>query len=187
VPFVALTASTLQEDIDHCLAVGMDAHVSKPIDSAALLACVRQFAAPFSEAPGTPTADDVLSSERGRPLSGASIVHTEHASSIANCEDQTLSERNASGWAHNHNSAGAATPHPPLQNVYRTGSGTASGGQLLGSTVTDDSASYGSPRASLDSGTPRVAAEAARSDSTDPPANAGTPLQGTAQAGRLSS
>jgi hypothetical protein len=44
VPIVALTASTLPEDIEHCLAAGMDAHVSKPFDFADLAACVRQWA-----------------------------------------------------------------------------------------------------------------------------------------------
>jgi DNA-binding response OmpR family regulator len=50
VPIIALTASTLQEDIDRCLAAGMNAHVSKPIDSASLAACVRQWATPLDVA-----------------------------------------------------------------------------------------------------------------------------------------
>jgi len=31
IPIIALTASAMIEDIDKCLAVGMDAHISKPL------------------------------------------------------------------------------------------------------------------------------------------------------------
>jgi hypothetical protein len=40
VPIVAVSASALPSDVDRSLAAGMDAHLSKPIDSATLASCV---------------------------------------------------------------------------------------------------------------------------------------------------
>lgn len=43
VPIIAISASVLQSDIDKCIAAGMSGHVAKPIESAALAACVRRW------------------------------------------------------------------------------------------------------------------------------------------------
>ncbi len=43
IPIVAMTANAFQEDVDHCLAVGMNDHLSKPIDSALLLAKLKEY------------------------------------------------------------------------------------------------------------------------------------------------
>jgi CheY-like chemotaxis protein len=37
-PIVAMTAGARQEDHDHCVAAGMDAYVTKPVDKGTLLA-----------------------------------------------------------------------------------------------------------------------------------------------------
>ena len=75
VPIVALTASTLQEDIDRCLAAGMDAHVSKPFDAAALAACVRQWAAPVDrDVEGDAASSAAASAVLGRGPSSSRTV-----------------------------------------------------------------------------------------------------------------
>ena len=42
-PIVALTANAMQQDIQECLAAGMDAHVGKPIDKTRLVAILNDF------------------------------------------------------------------------------------------------------------------------------------------------
>ncbi|MFZ8200869.1 hypothetical protein [Alteromonas portus] len=39
----ALTANAMQQDIEDCLAAGMDAHVGKPIDKTRLVAILNDF------------------------------------------------------------------------------------------------------------------------------------------------
>jgi CheY-like chemotaxis protein len=45
VPIVAMTANVFREDIEHCLAVGMNAHVSKPLDIQQVIAALRTYLA----------------------------------------------------------------------------------------------------------------------------------------------
>jgi CheY-like chemotaxis protein len=42
-PIVAMTANAFKADIDLCLAAGMDAHVSKPVDPSTLFSVMAQF------------------------------------------------------------------------------------------------------------------------------------------------
>ena len=49
-PIIALTARALKGDLDRCLAAGMDAYVSKPIEPADLFATIERFAPPSSSA-----------------------------------------------------------------------------------------------------------------------------------------
>ena len=43
IPIIAMTAHAMQEDVDKSLAVGMNAHLTKPIDVAALRTCLSKF------------------------------------------------------------------------------------------------------------------------------------------------
>lgn len=46
IPMVAMTANAFSEDVRECLAAGMNAHVSKPIDVAVLEKTLRGLAGP---------------------------------------------------------------------------------------------------------------------------------------------
>ena len=50
VPIIALSAQVMPEEVQHCLAAGMNGHLGKPIERAELLATVARFVAPA----GTP-------------------------------------------------------------------------------------------------------------------------------------
>ena len=43
IPIIAMTANAYREDVDRALAAGMNAHVAKPIDVAALFATLAQW------------------------------------------------------------------------------------------------------------------------------------------------
>jgi signal transduction histidine kinase/DNA-binding response OmpR family regulator len=43
IPIIAMTANVFREDIEKCLAAGMDAHVGKPIDIEEMLSVLRKF------------------------------------------------------------------------------------------------------------------------------------------------
>jgi CheY-like chemotaxis protein len=43
VPIIAMTANVFREDIEKCLAAGMDGHVGKPLDLADVLAMLRTY------------------------------------------------------------------------------------------------------------------------------------------------
>ncbi len=43
IPIIAMTANTFREDVEACLAAGMNAHVGKPIDFAELLVTIKKF------------------------------------------------------------------------------------------------------------------------------------------------
>ena len=51
VPIVAMTANVFREDVERCLAAGMQAHVSKPLDMQAVLAILRRY---LAADPGVP-------------------------------------------------------------------------------------------------------------------------------------
>ncbi|HLO76229.1 MAG TPA: ATP-binding protein, partial [Magnetospirillum sp.] len=65
VPIVALTANAMRADIDACHAVGMDAHVAKPITEAALNRAIRRVLAHgrHGDKPGTLSFDILLMGE----------------------------------------------------------------------------------------------------------------------------
>ena len=43
VPIIAMTANVFKEDIEQCLAAGMDGHVGKPLDFNDVMDKLRQF------------------------------------------------------------------------------------------------------------------------------------------------
>jgi signal transduction histidine kinase/DNA-binding response OmpR family regulator len=43
IPIIAMTANVFREDIERCLAAGMDAHIGKPLDLADMLAALRKY------------------------------------------------------------------------------------------------------------------------------------------------
>jgi signal transduction histidine kinase/DNA-binding response OmpR family regulator len=45
VPIVAMTANVFREDVEHCLAAGMNSHIGKPIDFAELTQILREYLA----------------------------------------------------------------------------------------------------------------------------------------------
>ena len=42
-PIIALTANVFQEDVENCLAAGMDDHVGKPLELSTLLEKLRKY------------------------------------------------------------------------------------------------------------------------------------------------
>ena len=52
IPIIAMTANAFAEDIRDCLAAGMDAHISKPLDLATLERTMRKFVPPPKSATG---------------------------------------------------------------------------------------------------------------------------------------
>jgi CheY-like chemotaxis protein len=51
VPIVAMTAHAMRGDRERCLAAGMDAYISKPIDSRRLIELIESIARPASDSP----------------------------------------------------------------------------------------------------------------------------------------
>jgi signal transduction histidine kinase/CheY-like chemotaxis protein/HPt (histidine-containing phosphotransfer) domain-containing protein len=68
-PIIAMTAHAAQDQIDKCLAAGMDAHVAKPIDPDALFAALRKWAKPRGAAPAANTAAASAPATQGLPAS----------------------------------------------------------------------------------------------------------------------
>jgi CheY-like chemotaxis protein len=50
-PIIALTANVMSEDRENCIAAGMDAHLSKPIEPAQLIDCLSRYLKPHDERP----------------------------------------------------------------------------------------------------------------------------------------
>ncbi len=55
-PIIAMTANAMKQDLDACLAAGMNAYVTKPIDRVALADTLRRFITPVPARP-TPAPD----------------------------------------------------------------------------------------------------------------------------------
>jgi CheY-like chemotaxis protein len=48
-PIVAITANAMAEEVEHCMSVGMNGHVEKPVAIKALAAALEKFLTPVSE------------------------------------------------------------------------------------------------------------------------------------------
>ena len=46
IPIIAMTANVFREDIEHCYAAGMNGHIGKPLDFAAVIAILKKYLAP---------------------------------------------------------------------------------------------------------------------------------------------
>jgi len=79
VPIIALSASVLPSELDQCLGVGMNAHLSKPIEPAAL-ADVLSRCAPASQAPGPAAASAAAASGGATP--SETLVDTAYLASL---------------------------------------------------------------------------------------------------------
>ena len=55
-PIIAMTANVLPDQIQRCLEAGVDDHLGKPINTAALLACLDRWSAPDARQPGPDSA-----------------------------------------------------------------------------------------------------------------------------------
>jgi signal transduction histidine kinase/DNA-binding response OmpR family regulator/HPt (histidine-containing phosphotransfer) domain-containing protein len=78
VPIIAMTANAMKQDLDACLAAGMNAYVTKPIDRATLADTLRRFITPVSTPTGTsdmaapmPAAETVGSDRAAEPVRSA--------------------------------------------------------------------------------------------------------------------
>jgi CheY-like chemotaxis protein len=56
IPIIAMTANVLPEQVARCLEAGMDDHIGKPIDPAALVETLSRWGPSGSEAPAAPAA-----------------------------------------------------------------------------------------------------------------------------------
>jgi CheY-like chemotaxis protein len=56
IPIIAMTANVLPEQVARCLEAGMDDHIGKPIDPAALIETLSRWGPSGSEAPAAPSA-----------------------------------------------------------------------------------------------------------------------------------
>ena len=66
IPIVALTANAFSTDIEACRAAGMDAHLAKPFEIAALLGMVARFTRAATVDLPTPSQDPVIAAMRSR-------------------------------------------------------------------------------------------------------------------------
>jgi signal transduction histidine kinase/CheY-like chemotaxis protein len=49
VPIIALTANAFKEDVDRCLAAGMNGHIAKPVNSGSLITTLKKYLAPGAQ------------------------------------------------------------------------------------------------------------------------------------------
>jgi PAS domain S-box-containing protein len=71
-PIVAMTAHTLADERHHCLAIGMQDHVAKPIDPPTLLAVLTRWIAPPGHE-GNPRLETTLAPETSAALPGVDL------------------------------------------------------------------------------------------------------------------
>jgi two-component system, sensor histidine kinase and response regulator len=79
-PIIAMTANAMKQDLDACLAVGMNDHITKPIDRTAMLATLRQWlprnVAEADSKAASPHPAPALSEETPPALEGFNVADT---------------------------------------------------------------------------------------------------------------
>lgn len=76
IPILAMTANVSQQDVERCLAAGMDDFVAKPVDSSLLLATLGRYLNRPLRARGTAPAADMSDGWRTAPIIDDNVINT---------------------------------------------------------------------------------------------------------------
>ena len=81
-PIVAFTAHALKEDRDRCMAAGMDAYLTKPVETSTLLEALRQVTAPPAQPPAAATPTPTAADASAKPAAPAPAPEPPHVASL---------------------------------------------------------------------------------------------------------
>ena len=87
-PIIALTANVMNEDREHCLAAGMDAHLGKPIVPSQLADCLERYLGGHRTRCTMSTSTRCTSSPAAMPISSASSSRPSSRAATSACGDR---------------------------------------------------------------------------------------------------